>query len=99
MIQTVVNAVVVPPCAVDGASLPIRKFQKDKFSIMQLIELNSLTQGMADFLRACVLGRLNVMISGGTGSGKTTLLNALSGFIPEEERIVTIEDAAELQLQ
>jgi pilus assembly protein CpaF len=93
-----VNAV-VPPCAVDGASLTIRKFRKDKFSIMQLIELNSLTQGMADFLRACVLGRLNIMISGGTGSGKTTLLNALSGFIPEEERIVTIEDAAELQLQ
>ena len=64
-----------------------------------MIELNSLTQGMADFLRACVLGRLNIMISGGTGSGKTTFLNALSGFIPEEERIVTIEDAAELQLR
>jgi pilus assembly protein CpaF len=93
-----VNAI-VPPCAVDGTSLTIRKFRKDKFSIMQLIELNSLTQGMADFLRACVLGRLNIMISGGTGSGKTTLLNALSGFIPEGERIVTIEDAAELQLQ
>ena len=93
-----VNAI-VPPCAVDGPSLTIRKFRKDKFSIMQLIELNSLTQGMADFLRACVLGRLNIMISGGTGSGKTTLLNALSGIIPEAERIVTIEDAAELQLQ
>jgi pilus assembly protein CpaF len=93
-----VNAV-IPPCAVDGASLTIRKFRKDKFSIKQLIELNSLTQGMADFLRACVLGRLNIMISGGTGSGKTTLLNALSGYIPEKERIVTIEDAAELQLQ
>jgi pilus assembly protein CpaF len=93
-----VNAV-VPPCAVDGPSITIRKFRKDKLSIMQLIEFNSLTQGMADFLRACVLGRLNIIISGGTGSGKTTLLNALSGFIPEEERIVTIEDAAELQLQ
>ncbi len=93
-----VNAV-VPPCAVDGASLTIRKFRKEKLSIAQLIEFDSLTQGMADFLRACVLGRLNVIISGGTGSGKTTFLNVLSGFIPEEERIVTIEDAAELQLQ
>jgi len=93
-----VNAI-VPPCAVDGASLTIRKFQKEKLKFEQLIESNSLTQGMADFLRACVLGRLNIIISGGTGSGKTTFLNVLSGFIPEEERIVTIEDAAELQLQ
>jgi pilus assembly protein CpaF len=93
-----VNAI-VPPCAVDGASLTIRKFRKEKLKIAQLIESNSLTQGMADFLRACVLGRLNIIISGGTGSGKTTFLNVLSGFIPEEERIVTIEDAAELQLQ
>jgi pilus assembly protein CpaF len=93
-----VNAV-VPPCAVDGASLTIRKFRKEKLSITQLIEYNSITQGMADFLRACVLGRLNIIISGGTGSGKTTFLNVLSGFIPEDERIVTIEDAAELQLQ
>jgi pilus assembly protein CpaF len=93
-----VNAV-IPPCAVDSPSLTIRKFRKEKFSIVQLVEFNSLTQGMADFLRACVLGRLNIIISGGTGSGKTTLLNALSGFIPEEERIVTIEDTAELQLQ
>lgn len=93
-----VNAV-VPPCAVDGASLTIRKFRKEKLSIVQLIELNTITHGMADFLRACVLGRLNIIISGGTGSGKTTFLNVLSGFIPEDERIVTIEDAAELQLQ
>jgi len=93
-----VNAV-VPPCAVDGASLTIRKFQKEKLSIEQLIEFNSLSQGMADFLHACVRGRLNIIISGGTGSGKTTFLNVLSGFIPEEERIVTIEDAAELQLR
>jgi pilus assembly protein CpaF len=93
-----VNAV-VPPCAVDGPSITIRKFRKEKYSIVKLIELGSLTQGMAEFLRACVLGRLNIIISGGTGSGKTTLLNALSGFIPGEERIVTIEDAAELQLQ
>ena len=77
-----VNAV-VPPCAVDGASLTIRKFRKEKLTIAQLIEFNSLTQGMADFLRACVLGRLNIIISGGTGSGKTTFLNVLSGFIPE----------------
>ena len=93
-----VNAV-VPPCAIDGASLTIRKFRKEKLSIAQLIESDSLTQGIADFLRACVLGRLNIIISGGTGSGKTTFLNVLSGFIPEEERIVTIEDAAELQLR
>jgi len=93
-----VNAI-VPPCAVDGASLTIRKFQKEKLKFAQLIESNSLSQGMADFLRACVLGRLNIVISGGTGSGKTTFLNVLSGFIPEDERIVTIEDAAELQLQ
>ena len=93
-----VNAV-VPPCAIDGASLTIRKFRKEKLAMAQLIESNSLTQGMADFLRACVLGRLNIVISGGTGSGKTTFLNVLSGFIPAEERIVTIEDAAELQLQ
>jgi pilus assembly protein CpaF len=84
---------------VDGASLTIRKFRKEKLKIAQLIESNSLKQAMADFLRACVLGRLNIIISGGTGSGKTTFLNVLSGFIPEEERIVTIEDAAELQLQ
>jgi len=77
-----VNAI-VPPCAVDGASLTIRKFRKEKLTIAQLIEFNSLTQGMADFLRACVLGRLNIIISGGTGSGKTTFLNVLSGFIPE----------------
>jgi pilus assembly protein CpaF len=93
-----VNAI-VPPCAIDGPSLTIRKFRKEKLSIAQLVESNSLTQGMAEFLRACVLGRLNIIISGGTGSGKTTFLNVLSGFIPEEERIVTIEDAAELQLR
>ncbi len=93
-----VNAV-IPPVAIDGPSITIRKFRKDKLGFLQLIEFGSITQIMAEFLRACVLARLNVVISGGTGSGKTTLLNALSGFIPEEERIVTIEDAAELQLQ
>jgi pilus assembly protein CpaF len=93
-----VNAI-IPPCAVDGASITIRKFRKERLTIKQLIESDSLTQAMADFLRACVLGRLNIIISGGTGSGKTTFLNVLSGFIPEGERIVTIEDSAELKLQ
>jgi pilus assembly protein CpaF len=93
-----VNAV-IPPVAIDGPNITIRKFQKDKLSIEELIELESITKGMADFLRACVIGRLNIVISGGTGSGKTTLLNILSTYIPEAERIVTIEDAAELNLQ
>jgi len=93
-----VNAI-VRPVAIDGPSITIRKFRKEKLDIPQLIEYGSLTAGMSEFLRACVLARLNIIISGGTGSGKTTLLNVLSGFIPEEERIVTIEDAAELQLQ
>jgi pilus assembly protein CpaF len=92
-----VNAV-IPPVAIDGPMITIRKFSKDKLTIGQLIEFDSLTQTMSDFLRACVLGRLNIVISGGTGSGKTTLLNALSGFIPENERVVTIEDSAELRL-
>ncbi len=93
-----VNAV-VPPVAIDGPSITIRKFRKDKLQIAQLVEYGSLTPSMAEFLRACVMARLNIVISGGTGSGKTTLLNVLSGFIPENERIITIEDAAELQLQ
>ena len=93
-----VNAV-VPPVAIDGPSITIRKFRKDKLTIAQLVEYDSITQNMGEFLRACVLARLNIVISGGTGSGKTTLLNVLSGFIPENERILTIEDAAELQLQ
>jgi pilus assembly protein CpaF len=92
-----VNAV-IPPVAIDGPLLTIRKFSKSKYTIDQLIEFESLTQMMADFLRACVKGRLNIIISGGTGSGKTTLLNVLSGFIPETERVVTIEDSAELRL-
>jgi len=93
-----VNAV-VPPVALDGSTITIRKFRKDKLTPLQLIEFGSITQIMVEFLRACVLARLNIVISGGTGSGKTTLLNVLSGFIPEEERIITVEDAAELQLQ
>lgn len=93
-----VNAV-IPPVAIDGPSITIRKFKRDKLSIEQLIQYGSLTPNMGEFIRACVLAHLNIVISGGTGSGKTTLLNVLSRFIPEEERIVTIEDAAELQLQ
>jgi len=93
-----VNAV-IPPVAIDGPTITIRKFQKDKLSVDQLIQLGSLTRFMVEFIRACVIARLNIVISGGTGSGKTTLLNVLSSFIPSDERIVTIEDAAELQLQ
>ena len=93
-----VNAV-IRPVSIDGPSITIRKFKKDKLSIQQLIDFGSLTPQMAEFIRACVLAHLNIVISGGTGSGKTTLLNVLSGYIPEEERIITIEDAAELQLQ
>lgn len=93
-----VNAV-IRPVSIDGPSITIRKFKKDKLSIQQLINYGSLNQQMAEFIRACVLAHLNIVISGGTGSGKTTLLNVLSSFIPEEERIITIEDAAELQLQ
>jgi pilus assembly protein CpaF len=93
-----VNAV-IRPCSIDGPCITIRKFKKDKLSIQQLIDFGSLTSNMAEFIRACVLAHLNIVISGGTGSGKTTLLNVLSSYIPEEERIVTIEDAAELQLQ
>ncbi|MFM8321469.1 MAG: CpaF family protein [Chloroflexota bacterium] len=93
-----VNAV-VPPVAIDGPNITIRKFRKERMTIEQLVGYGSMTESMAEFLRACVVARLNVIISGGTGSGKTTLLNILSSFIPEDERIVTIEDAAELQLQ
>ncbi len=93
-----VNAV-IPPVAIDGPTITIRKFQKGKLSIDQLVELGSITYNMAEFFRACVVSRFNILISGGTGSGKTTLLNVLSGYIPIDERIVTIEDAAELRLQ
>lgn len=92
-----VNAV-IPPVAIDGPSITIRKFFEERLTIQQLIEFGSITAKMAEFVRACVVSRLNIVISGGTGSGKTTTLNILSGFIPEDERIVTIEDAAELQL-
>ncbi len=93
-----VNAM-VPPCALDGPLLSIRKFSKMPFTVDRLIQSQAFSEEMALFLHACVRTRLNIMISGGTGSGKTTTLNALSSFIPNNERIVTIEDTAELQLQ
>ncbi|OJV66645.1 MAG: type II secretion system protein E [Clostridiales bacterium 38-18] len=92
-----VNAI-IPPLAIDGPSLTIRKFAEDPFGIEDLVGFGTLNSKMAEFLRACVEGRMNVVVSGGTGSGKTTTLNVLSSFIPNDERIVTIEDAAELQL-
>ncbi len=93
-----VNAV-VRPVSLDGPAITVRKFAKEKLTTQDLITFGTLTPNMAEFLRACVLARLNIIISGGTGSGKTTLLNVLSGYIPENERIITIEDAAELRLQ
>ena len=93
-----VNAI-VPPCALDGPLLSIRKFSKLPLSIERLVEIRALTQEMAQVLQMTVRARLNIVVSGGTGSGKTTFLNALSRFISDRERIVTIEDAAELQLQ
>jgi len=93
-----VNAI-IPPAALDGPILSIRKFSVDPFQISDLVEFKAMTPRMATFLAAAVKARINILISGGTGSGKTTLLNALSGFVPDKERIVTIEDSAELQLQ
>jgi len=93
-----VNAI-IPPLALEGPSLTIRKFSKDPLTVQNLMEFGSITEEMADLLRACVEAKLNILISGGTGSGKTTLLNVLSSFIPEDERIVTVEDSAELQLK
>jgi pilus assembly protein CpaF len=93
-----VNAVVAP-IALDGSMLTIRKFAADPFGADDLVSFGTMTLAVRDLLDACVRGRLNILISGGTGSGKTTTLNVLSGFIPQDERIVTIEDAAELQLK
>jgi pilus assembly protein CpaF len=90
---------VIPPLALDGPLVTIRKFSKDPLKVDDLIRFGSLTPAAAELLRGFVQARLNIVISGGTGSGKTTLLNVLSSFIPEDERIVTIEDTAELQLQ
>jgi pilus assembly protein CpaF len=90
--------VIIPPLAVDGPVLTIRKFAHDPFQVQDLIEMGSMTQLVADLCEAAVEGKLNIIVTGGTGTGKTTLLNVLSSFIPEDERIVTIEDAVELQL-
>lgn len=92
-----VNAI-IPPLALNGPTITIRKFSKDPFQIEDLVNFGTITKEMAVFLDACVKARLNIFVSGGTGSGKTTTLNVLSNFIPNDERIVTIEDAAELQL-
>jgi pilus assembly protein CpaF len=93
-----VNAI-IPPLALDGPVLSIRRFGADPLRIDKLIELEAITKDIAEMFQMCVHARLNVLISGGTGAGKTTLLNALSAYIPETQRIVTIEDSAELQLQ
>ncbi|QEL21013.1 CpaF family protein [Limnoglobus roseus] len=93
-----INAI-IPPLALDGALVSIRRFGAQPIRAADLVANKSCTQEMMDFLAACVKSRINIVVSGGTGSGKTTLLNALSAFIPEDERVVTIEDAAELKLQ
>jgi len=93
-----VNAI-IPPISLCGPALTIRKFAKDPLSPQDLVKFSTWTEEMLQFLQICVKGRLNIMVAGGTGSGKTTTLNVLSSFIPSNERIVTIEDAAELQLQ
>jgi pilus assembly protein CpaF len=91
-----VNAV-VPPLSLNGPTMTIRRFRKNPFTIEDLIRYGSLTEEMAEFLRGCVIAKQSILVSGGTGSGKTTLLNVLSGFIPPDERVITVEDAAELQ--
>jgi pilus assembly protein CpaF len=93
-----INAI-IPPLALDGALVSIRRFGATPIRASDLVANNSAPQEVMDFLRACVRARLNIVVSGGTGSGKTTLLNVLSGFIPDDERLITIEDAAELKLQ
>jgi pilus assembly protein CpaF len=92
-----VNAI-IPPLAISGPTITIRKFSKDPYTIENLIQFGTITREMSQFLDACVKAKLNIFISGGTGSGKTTTLNVLSSFIPGDERIITIEDSAELQL-
>ena len=93
-----VNAI-IPPLALNGPTVTIRKFSRDPYTVNDLITFGTLSPRAAQFVAACVRGKLNILISGGTGTGKTTTLNAMSAFIPGDERIVTIEDAAELQLQ
>jgi pilus assembly protein CpaF len=92
-----VNAV-IPPLAVDGSVLTVRKFSPDPYTQDDLVGFGTMSRAVADFLAACVRGKLNIVVSGGTGAGKTTTLNVLSSFIPDNERIITVEDAAELQL-
>jgi pilus assembly protein CpaF len=93
-----VNAI-VPPLAVHGSALTIRKFSTDPYTSEDLVQFGTLTPALVDMLSACVHGRINMLVSGGTGAGKTTTLNVLSSFLPEDERIITIEDSAELRLQ
>ena len=93
-----VNAI-IPPLAVKGSALTVRKFSADPFTAKDLVDFGTLTPQLVHFLDACVRGRLNILVSGGTGAGKTTMLNVLSAFLPEDERIITIEDSAELRLQ
>ncbi len=93
-----VNAI-IPPLALNGPTITIRKFKKEALGIKDLVKFGTLTEDMATFIEACIKIRLNIVVSGGTGSGKTTTLNILSSFIPEDERIITCEDAAELQLR
>ena len=91
--------IIIPPLAIKGPTITIRKFAADPFTLEDLISFGTLNHDMSTFLRACVRGKINIVVSGGTGSGKTTLLNVISSFIPHNERIITIEDAAELQLR
>ena len=91
--------IVLPPIAIDGAAVTIRKFPKDPFTIEQLISISSLSEELAEFFETLVVAGYNIFVSGGTGSGKTTFLNVLSNFIPKDERIITIEDSAELQIK
>jgi len=93
-----VNAI-IPPVAIHGSALTIRKFSADPYTWDDLVEFGTLSREFVQFIQGCVRGRLNILVSGGTGAGKTTLLNVLSGFLPEDERIITIEDSAELRLQ
>ncbi|MFL5737258.1 MAG: CpaF family protein [Actinomycetota bacterium] len=93
-----VNAI-IPPLALDGPALTIRKFAADPYQAEDLVQFGTMTTPVVEFLEACVRGKINIMVSGGTGAGKTTTLNVLSSFIPDDERILTIEDAAELKLQ
>src|SRR5262249_10329841 len=90
---------VLPPASPDGPTVTIRRFSKEVFTVERLIDLDTLTEDAAATLRALVAAKLNIIVAGGTGSGKTSMLNALSSFIPQDERVVVIEDARELQIQ